>query len=210
MFVLYHALHDYDGGEFSVIAVSRDREKLEERIKELLAHAKIGPKDLWDWLLVGDGSGSTWDRAAGWSCVSVTRMNGELFVDTSWHGTSLRGTNNFAEIMAYITPLSAIMSHLVDKDRFHQIHIFTDSEYTQMTGNRVQSGATPDKNALLWETFRAAKRAGLVLRWHWLPRATHGFNRYADDLSRRSRVMFTELDIRGRMAREERIFPGNI
>ena len=184
--------------------------KEEERIKELLAHAKIGPKDIWDWLLVGDGSGSTWDRAAGWACISVTRMNGQLFVDDSSHGASLRGTNNCAEIMAYVLPLSAVMSSLPDSDRFRQVHIFTDSEYTQTTGNRVQSGATPDKNALLWETFRAAKRAGLVLRWHWLPRATHGFNRYADDLSRRSRVLFTELAIRERMGKEERIFPGNI
>lgn len=37
MYVLYHEVHDYDGGEFAIIAVSSDKEKLEARREQLKA-----------------------------------------------------------------------------------------------------------------------------------------------------------------------------
>src|SRR4051812_31047554 len=72
-----------------------EREPDRTTLAGLLARLGIGS---WDFVIVGDGSGSGYHSEAGWAAVSVERATGERLV---WDGAVNRGTVNFAEVMAY-------------------------------------------------------------------------------------------------------------
>lgn len=145
----------------------------------------------WDNILVGDGSGSQWHRAAGWACVNITRM--PLSVKPYWGSMNL-GTNNVAEIMAYVHPLLAIQN-ITSPGRFRNVHIFTDSQYVQTSGDITGSGRNVTGNGALWEIFKSLRRFGLILHWHWIPRDTHPFNAFVDELSRNARLHTEAKDL---------------
>jgi ribonuclease HI len=156
----------------------------------LLKHFKIKS---WDVLLIGDGSGSTWNRGAGWASVSIEHENMEV---RTWAGGVNYGTVNFAEIMAYLQPLTyfqgrnktlqgrnkTLQEALAYTLRPYTIHIVTDSEYVQKMGDSKRRGAI--KNGTLWSCFDIMARQGFLLRWHWMRRDTSAFNTYCDTLSR--------------------------
>jgi ribonuclease HI len=159
---------------------------LAEPLDQLLRRLHI---DRWDLLIVGDGSGSDWKRAAGWASVSIDRLTMER---RTWCGAVNRGTVNFAEIMAYLQPLEFYATQEIDrrKDgrsvRPRYIHILTDSEYCKNTGNA--KGGFAKKNAGLWSIFTVFERLGFVIRWHWIRRSSVGLNLYADAVSRAARL----------------------
>ncbi len=153
----------------------------------------------WDFLIVGDGSGSNWNREAGWASVSIEKLTMERMV---WEGAVNRGTVNLAEIMAYLQPLEWLATREVEKrkeggsTRALNVHIVTDSDYCRRTGN--SSSRTMEKNAGLWTTFDAFRRHGFVLYWHWIPREDCDLNRFCDKLSKMERLMqkkYNPLDV---------------
>lgn len=154
----------------------------------------------WDYVLVGDGSGSHWGQQAGWACVSVERATMERLV---WAGAVNRGTVNLAEIMAYLQPLTYFVGREEDRRKAggktcaYNVHIVTDSEYCRNTG-RTRS-AMMSKNAGLWACLNGMSRQGMVITWHWLRRDMCALNRFCDELSRLSRQMITEFDPAGKM-----------
>jgi ribonuclease HI len=139
--------------------------------------ARFGVRD-WDIVLVGDGSGSTWERAMGWGTVSVERSSGTV---RRWCGMASHGTNNVAEILAYVHPLLHF-AEVPDRPRLLRVHIVTDSQYVRDAGRR--RGAGVKRNLALWAAVQAVERQGLVLFWHWLERDSHPANVHADALSR--------------------------
>ena len=160
-------------------------ESEEQTLEQLLASLEISN---WDFLIVGDGSGSNWDREAAWTSVSIERVTGERIV---WYGGLNRGTVNFAEIMAYIQPLNWLVTREEDrrrknrKPRVQRIHIITDSDYCRQVGNRKDKNVT--KNAALWAVFDVFVRQGLCIEWHWLRRNACDLNTYCDQLSKLAR-----------------------
>jgi ribonuclease HI len=163
-------------------------------LEDLLTDLRIAH---WDFLIVGDGSGSNWERGVGWASVSIERVTGERLV---WAGATNRGTVNLAEMMAYMQPLTFFASREEDrrqdglvKRRAYNVHIITDSQYCRDTGASRAGGQA--KNGGLWSAFTAFQRQGFVLHWHWIRRATCGLNEYCDDLGRLARIVLEERDL---------------
>lgn len=158
-----------------------------ERLESVLARFKIV---VWDYLIVGDGSGSNWKYECGWASAMVERATSER---TIWAGTMNRGTVNVAEIMAYAQPLNWLDAAEEErkKKRGHRrpvtIHIITDSQYCQGQGSS-KGGATPAKNSVLWAAMACYARKGFTLHWHWAKRGTVGLNILADELSKSART----------------------
>src|SRR4051812_7107961 len=98
-----------------------------ETLERLIARLGIAK---WDYLVVGDGSGSTWDRGAGWGSVVVER---DTDVRTVFGGAVNRGTVNFGEIMAALQPLEFLASREYQRrkasgrTRTVYVHVLTDS-----------------------------------------------------------------------------------
>lgn len=149
---------------------------------------------------MGDGSGSTWERAIGWTSVSVERKTGERQI---WHGGANRGTVNFAEIMAYLQPLGWFAAREEERrksggTRLYRVHIVTDSEYCKNMGNsRNRLGI---KNAALWAAFDVFRRQGFILQWHWIPRQSCALNRHCDTISRLARLLVEKYNLQERWA----------
>ena len=171
------------------------KESLEALLK------RLGIADNWDILVIGDGSGSNWNREAGWSAVSIERITGERQV---WYGAMNRGTVNFAEIMAYLQPLGWLSAREEEKrssgktrTRAYRVHIITDSDYCRQMGSSGKRGQV--KNAALWAAFDVFRRQGFVLFWHWIPRASCGLNEYSDSLSKLARLLVKKYNLQERL-----------
>lgn len=149
----------------------------------------------WDWLLVGDGSGSGWDRACGWACYSLQHKppDGQPALRI-WRGAAEPASVNFAELLAYLQPVSWIANEEI-KRRHHgraprtlSVHIITDSEYAAETGKRA--GHAVASNAGIWAAFDSFLRQGIMLRWRWMRRESTALNCHADRLSKLARQVF--------------------
>lgn len=166
---------------------------------------ELGIKE-WDHLIIGDGSGSTWDHAIGWASVTITRATDRYKI--RWGGMDT-GTVNFAEIMAYLQPLTFLQSEAENKRertggrRSAQIiHIITDSQYCQLTGDSRSRMISANKNGGLWRCFDVFQRQGFVLHWHWMARERSNLNSYVDKLSKLARELVKGYNIRERMQQD--------
>lgn len=150
----------------------------------------------WDFVLFGDGSGSHWQHAIGWACVSIHRATGHY---TSWCGAANYGTVNMAEILAYMQPLTfieaseATRAERTGRKRAVNVHIFTDSEYCRDTGN--SRNRLLRRNSALWRMYDAFQRQGIILHWHWMRRETSALNRYVDQLSKLCRMLMKNSNV---------------
>lgn len=136
---------------------------------------------VWDYVLIGDGSGCGFDGPCGWACVLIERRTSER---VPFYGCANLGTIGFAELMAYHLPLQWIAAkHAGGVRRCRVVHIVTDSSYAESAHKKL----TPEKNAGVLAAVQAYKRLGLELHWHWRRRDTHELNRIADELSKQAR-----------------------
>jgi len=155
----------------------------------------------WDLLLVGDGSGSTWDRECGWGCVSVER---ETMQRRAWHGAMNAGTVNFAEMMAYIQPLGWYVSRELQQRKHgksvqvRHVHIVTDSSY--VGGLRASPDLLSGPNGALWQVFKQFTAQGILIHWHWIRRESVELNQFADQLSKAARLNLKDKDLPGQVA----------
>src|SRR2546423_11661451 len=82
----------------------------------------------FDLLLIGDGSGTVYNRPAGWGCVAYDRHKQQVTLHT---GAASTGTNNFAELFPYI---QALWHHHQDHGQMPvtpvRVQIVSDSELT--------------------------------------------------------------------------------
>lgn len=158
-----------------------------ETLDELLARLGIAA-DAWDWLLVGDGSGSNYRKASGWATVSVERVTMDRQV---WAGAMNRGTVNLAEMLAYIQPLNWIVNQEQVRvkaggaRRAVRVHVVTDSQYCTSQGELADG--LKEANAALWAMIAAIRREGIVVTWHHLGRDEAALNSFCDELSKVAR-----------------------
>jgi len=172
-----------------------------ETLEELLE--RLGIKD-WDFVIIGDGSGSNWNHECGWGSVSIERITMERMV---WCGSMNRGTVNVAEIMAYVQPLNWLAAREEDRRKkrkarrtAYNIHIITDSQYCRDTGGSCDRMLA--KNGVLWAALDTFRRQGLILHWHWVERETVALNSYADKLSKLARSLIKRYNLPERMERD--------
>lgn len=156
----------------------------------------------WDFIIMGDGSGSNWNREAGWASVSIEKMTMERLV---WWGGLNRGTVNVAEIMAPATPLMWFLAREKERREKHktryrgyQVHIFTDSEYCKTMGSaRYRSDGI--KNGILWRIVDEVQANGFMLHWHWLPRNKVALHAYCDQLSKLARLLLKKYNLQEKL-----------
>lgn len=162
-------------------------------LEEVLAANKISQ---WDLLLVGDGSGSTWQREAGWSCISIEKTT---YRRRLWFGAMNAGTVNFAEIMAYLQPLVWYVEQELEirkktkKVQVRNVHIITDSSYVRSRGDANQ-GIVTGKNGPLWEVFKRFAGQGIIIHWHWNRRDELALNHHADEVSKKVRKQIKAMN----------------
>lgn len=159
---------------------------------QLLTRLKIDPTS-FDYLLVGDGSATTWNHACGFASVLISKQNRRQ----AFHGGFNLGTNNIAEMMAYALPLLWLSQNLPKyyearraRDQptpdVTRIHVVTDSEYVAMGG---QYPMRRKANAPIWVMIqRCCMDAGLRVIWHHDRRDQTDLNRFSHNLANSSRL----------------------
>jgi len=177
-----------------------------ETLEALLERLNISPTE-WDLLLIGDGSGSNWNFECGWGCVSI---QSDTLARKAWYGAMSSGTVNFAEIMAYIQPLTWYVhrEQQMRKEGFgstyRNVHILTDSRYVQKQGERGDARGKL-KNKALWQLFKSFSSQGIIVHWHWIPRESVELNQFADRLSKGARLLLKGQDLQTKV--EEKAKP---
>lgn len=140
----------------------------------------------WDIAVIGDGSGNTWDKPCGWSCVLVDRQTRgrKLF-----YGGMNVGSNYVAEAMPY---LHALMWYDQDSGRgriekfgLQRVALVTDSEALF----RGLSSPTPHALKIFWGAWNELKRLGYHIEPRWLRRSTIRLNSLADLIAGKSRAI---------------------
>ena len=140
-------------------------------------------------MLVGDGSGSKWGLPIGWACVAIER--GKL-TRKVFYGSSNEGTNNTAELLAYLIPLNWYMAQAsaerskTDDWRVRRIHIVTDSQYVRDSLAFKEDTKTAH-NIIPLAALKRVRRRGYTITCHWLEREDLTLNHYADVLSKAAR-----------------------
>jgi ribonuclease HI len=164
-------------------------------LQDLLMRFNI--KD-WDVLLVGDGSGSQWERACGWACVLVEQA---ILTPKLFYGAASAGTNYTAELEAYLRPM-LWYSEGPGKERLKwrasgrttplgQVHILTDCQTLAKQGNGF---VRRDRNRPLWAALEKIAEQGYQFHWHWMPREACALNQWADRQSKLMRTTLTRID----------------
>lgn len=154
----------------------RLRPKVEgaQTLEDLLKHLEI-PADEWEYLIVGDGSGTTLDKESGSSAVVIER---ETMRRWECGCTLSHGTNVMAEMFAYVVPLLMLSHNKLKRTPYGvRVHIVTDCQHLPMAWERKHSR---QKNIELWGLLESFSRRGIVIKFHWIPRATWDLNKYCD------------------------------
>lgn len=155
--------------------------------------AQYGVPANWDLLLVGDGSGSTAEKCAGYGVTVVYR-------DGNFRRTLLGGFSCIsipvAELFPYIHALwffhDAMGKDIIRRrGRAISTVILCDNEMIVHQG----MGLSQRKHmAPWWEAYSSIERMGYITKWIHVYRSTVALNEMADFMSVRSRVSIEALD----------------
>ena len=152
--------------------------------EELVAALRI---EKWDYLLIGDGSASTWEKEAGWASLLVQR---EPRTEV-WHvGCSSFGTVTVAEMLAYQQPLIQL-AHAQKSFDIKHVHVVTDSDYVAKMG--VMAAGASGAHGELWQFYATLRRRGILLHWHWVSRDKLFWNKAAHKLANNARIRAIDL-----------------
>ncbi len=176
----------------------RPRTEGAQSLEDLLKHLGVEP-DAWEYVIVGDGSGTTLNNPCGSSSVMIERATMQR---TEFGCTLTHGTNIMAELFAYVVPLLALSHTKLKRTPYGvRIHVVTDCQHLQMAWEHKHSRK---KNQPLWELLESFKRRGIHLTFHWIPRATWDLNKYCDaaaGLRRKSQSKVTAVALKRRKAK---------
>jgi ribonuclease HI len=159
---------------------------------------ELGVGTEWDAAIVGDGSGTGWDRCCGWAATLVDHYTG--FQMPSFGGWS-HGTSYLAELQPYLGALSwyasgpgrAYVGARRDDGSFGRVcrvHVLCDNSAAVNCGNRACDRST---YGWFWRAFDEFEERGYVLEWHHVPRQKLGLNRLADQVAGIVRVRMEQL-----------------
>lgn len=140
----------------------------------------------FDLLLVGDGSGSTFNNPCGWACVAWNKVANQIQVH---NGGMSCGTNNFAELIPYIQALwhfDQTYRDLHTPGKKAKVCVVTDSEVTVKCGNGIY---TRKGNGCLWKAVEWFEQSGLYdISWYHVYRNTNRFSKRCDWIAGQTRV----------------------
>lgn len=155
-------------------------------LQSLLQHLEIPSTD-WDYLIVGDGSGTTWDKEFGWGSVLIAKGDGSRM---PFYGGMSNGTNNMAEILTVLHPLMYLANKdLGAKTDGTKVQVISDSQYV-VEGLKQDNPIWVSKlsvNRELWMAIHMTRRRGLIIKSHHIPRDTIDLNKLGHDLANISR-----------------------
>lgn len=141
--------------------------------------------EVYDALLIGDGSGCGWEIGCGWACVLIDRLHKARKLFSGGMNT---GTVTIGELMPYLHALTWYTQH-AGKDlrkrlnRAVQIHIITDSQAIATQGNLIRRPNGLDaikSNRPLWAAMAQLSRDGFECHFHWVARSRIGLNVLVD------------------------------
>jgi ribonuclease HI len=137
-----------------------------------------------DLLLIGDGSGTVYDKPAGWGCVAYDHRQQQV---TLHAGALTTGTNNFAELMPYV---QALWFHHQDHGQAPvtpvSVVIVSDSEVTVRCGNKRYARRA---NACVWSAISWFETNGYQLHWHHVRRNSNGWSAFMDNIAGQARQL---------------------
>lgn len=155
-------------------------------LSQILRALNIGAAD-WDYIIVGDGSGTEWTNECGWGSVLIEKSTFERQV---FYGSANHGTNNVAEVLAIMMPLMYLSNQKkgVRRDGA-KVVVLSDSTYV-VEGLRHTSPvwvSKLDRNRELWMAIHMSRRRGLTIYPHHIPRDTIDLNKLGHDLANLAR-----------------------
>lgn len=128
----------------------------------------------FDYVLFGDGSGTTADKPCGWACYVADNMRRVI---TRHCGGCSNGTNNLAELVPYLLALWHINALDPHRASITRIAIVTDSEVTARCGSRQYDRRA---NASLWASIEWFEANGFEITWKHVRRNTNPVNADCD------------------------------
>ena len=140
----------------------------------------------WDFIIAGDGSGTSWENSIGFGSILYCRNNG---VRRRFFGGLSNGTSNVAEMMAVVLPLLYIESDVNFKHGIPNVYIISDSLYVVNTGNGEYALKT---NRALWETVNHL-RTRLNLNFVYEKRMLLPANVFGDQIGNTIRMDFQQF-----------------
>jgi ribonuclease HI len=166
-------------------------------VEDLLKHYGIRQTD-WDYLIIGDGSGTGWDKEIGWGSTLICKADNSRKV---FFGAMSSGTNNTAELYAALHPLTFLVNNMnwADRPEGVKVHVITDSKYVAdgLTHDNPIWVASVAKNRELWMAIHMTRRRGIEIVGHHLPRNSIELATFGHTLANASRTrligVLTEL-----------------
>lgn len=152
----------------------------------LLEYFKIDEK-LWDAIIIGDGSATTWEKELGWGSLLIQRT--KLIIEPFYGGMS-HGTNNMAEILAVLHPLLYLSQHAEPSLGGCQVHVITDSTYVAqgLEFENLLLSPTLKNNRALWLAVFGTVRQGLKIKAHHVDRDVVDYQKICHDLANLARM----------------------
>ncbi len=151
----------------------------------------------WDVLLVGDGSGTTWNNPCGWASVLIDR---NLGLRKTMIGAMNAGTSYLAELIPYVQALSWYIEgpgkarlldlRMVNPTAKLKVHVITDNQTLATQG---QGRMSRRKGFCYWRLIEAFEEEGYAVYWHWLGRSTIALNCLCDYLAGECRRGLTAI-----------------
>lgn len=145
----------------------------------------------FDLLLIGDGSGTVWNKPCGWCCHAWVAGSPKV---TEHRGGTSGGTNNFAELMPYVHALWSFHTQAfagtngwVPGLARIRVKIVSDSEVTVRCGNRIYARRA---NGCLWAAIEWFEANGYDFYWTHVPRNSNPANERADKVAGEVRKLF--------------------
>jgi len=165
----------------------------EERIRNIDVNSVLRELNIenWDVLIIGDGSGSTWQNYCGWAALIIDReTQGRRLIG----GNANMGSITFAEAMPYVQALSWF-DHTYGSRRLKSVdklsvHIVTDSTAIATIGSQISSKSKDSlrKHAYLAAFCQQMAKFRYDIQWHWLRREIADGNRLVDGVSKALRL----------------------
>ena len=135
----------------------------------------------WDYIIAGDGSATTWELTTGFGSILYSR---ESQSRRKFFGGFSCGTNNVAEIMAFLHPLLYLDATISTKHRAPTVYVLSDSEYVVNAGNGKNERKS---NKALWAAVDDIGKRFILLFRH-SPRMILPANVYGDTAGNMVRI----------------------
>lgn len=160
----------------------------QETLQQILERFDIRDCQL---LLVGDGSGNSWNACCGWATTMIEMVSRERWL---FYGAMSAGSINLAELAPYVQALSWYHQDR-GKNKIHElgrpirVNVITDSEVVATQGKQTADfdQPLPKANSPQWAAMRQFARLGYQLHWHHEGRSQTVLNWAADLLAGISR-----------------------